>query len=161
MLPNLENSRSNKAHVRLRDQVDDPVHVLFLHQFQHALEVAEVHLYETVVRAVLDVPQVRQAPRVGQFVQVEDAGLRVFVHEQPHDVRADESSAAGDDYVTNISVFVYFFLTLEGSRLLFLFSTCARLHGRANGFAAIRNATVPSVKSGTLAARKDLLTLCR
>ena len=81
----------------LGGEVDDAVDVLFLEELQDAVEIADVEADETVVRAVLDVLQVREVAGVGQFVEVDDPVLRVFVHEEPHDVRADETGAAGDD----------------------------------------------------------------
>ena len=53
-------------------------------------------LTKRVVRTVLDVPQVREVAGVGQAVEVYDPIVGVFPDEQPHDVRADESGAAGD-----------------------------------------------------------------
>ena len=77
--------------------MDNAVHVLLLHEFEHALKVADVHLHETVVGLVLDVLEVLQVARIGELVQVDDPVLGVLVHEQAHDVTADEAGAAGDD----------------------------------------------------------------
>ena len=85
------------VHMGLRREVDHAVHLLFLHQGEHALEVADVHLDEPVVGPVLDVLEIREIARVGELVQVDDPVLRIFVHEQPHDVAADEAGAAGNE----------------------------------------------------------------
>ena len=88
------------VHMAFGGQVDDAVHVVFLHELHDAVEVADVRLDEGVVRAVLDVLQVGQVAGVGQFVEVDDVIVRIFVHEQAHHVAADEPGAAGDDDVT-------------------------------------------------------------
>ena len=85
------------VHMGLRREMDHAVHMFILHEGQDALEVADVHLDEPVVGPVLDVLEVREIARVGKLVQVDDPVVRVFVHEQPHDVAADETSAAGDE----------------------------------------------------------------
>ena len=85
------------VHMGFRRQMDHAVHLFLTHEGEHALEVADVHLDEPVVGPVLDVLEVREIARVGEFVQVDDPVVRIFVHEQPHDVAADEAGAAGDD----------------------------------------------------------------
>ena len=84
------------VHVALCRQVDDAVHVFFLHQAVESVEVADVHLHELVVRTVLDVLQVCQIARIRQLVQVDDAILRILVHEQANHMAADETGTAGD-----------------------------------------------------------------
>ena len=86
------------VHVALCCQVDDAVYLFFLHQAVESLEVADVHLHELVVRTVLDVLQVCQIARIRQLVQVDDAILRILVHEQANHMAADETGTAGDDY---------------------------------------------------------------
>ena len=81
-------------------QVDDAVHVIQLHQLLHLLIVADVRLYEHIVRLVLNVLQVRQVSRIRQLVQVDDTVLRILVHEQAHHVAANKSGTAGNQYVT-------------------------------------------------------------
>ena len=81
----------------LRSEMDHAVHMFILHEGQDTLEVADVHLDEPVVGPVLDVLEVREIARIGKLVQVDDPVVRIFVHEQPHDVAADETGAAGDE----------------------------------------------------------------
>ncbi len=80
----------------LRRKVDDAVDLLFLHEFEDALKVADVHLHKPVVGLVLDVLQISQVTGIGQFVQVDDPVLRVLVDKQPYYVAANETGAAGD-----------------------------------------------------------------
>ena len=87
------------VHVTLRRQVNDAVHVIQLHQLLHLLVVADVRLYEHIVRLVLNVLQVRQVSRIRQLVQVDDTVLRILVHEQAHHVAANKSGTAGNQYV--------------------------------------------------------------
>ena len=78
-------------------QVDDAVHFLLLHQFEHAFEVADVHLHELVVGLVLNVLEIGQIARISELIQVDDLVLRVLVHKQTDYVRANEAGPAGDD----------------------------------------------------------------
>ena len=76
-------------------EVDHPVDGVFREQRAHGLVVADVAPHEGVVGSVLDVAQVGEVARIGQQVEVDDPVVGVFRDEQPHDVRADESGAAG------------------------------------------------------------------
>ena len=90
-------------------EVDHPVDVVSGEQRAHGLVVADVAFDERVVRTVLDVPQVREIAGVGQAVEVYDPVVGVFPDEQPHDVRADESGAAGDqDIAFHVRLFCCF-----------------------------------------------------
>ena len=75
-------------------EVDDPVDVILTKQRPQHIQVADVPLLEHVVRGILDVPQVGEVPRIGQFVQVHDPVIRVFRHEQAYYVRADKARSA-------------------------------------------------------------------
>ena len=78
----------------LSRKVDDTVHTVLLQQGTDCPEVADVCLHERVVRLVFDVPEVRQVPGVGQLVQIDDAVVRVFVHEQAHHMAPYEARTA-------------------------------------------------------------------
>ena len=88
------------VHVALCSQVNDTIYVIQLHQLLHLLVVADVRLYEHIVRLVLNVFQVRQVPRIRQLVQVDDTVFRILVYEQAHHVAANKSGTAGNQYVT-------------------------------------------------------------
>ncbi len=78
-------------------QVDDTVHLLLPHQLQHPLEVADIHLHELVIGPVLDILQVGQIAGIGQFIQVDNLVLRIFVHKKPDYMAADKPGTSGDD----------------------------------------------------------------
>ena len=80
-----------------RCEVYDPVDSVCPEGFQHLLEVADVRLYEGVVRRVLDVRQVCEVPGIGQFVEVDDSVLGIFVDQQPYYMAADKTGSAGDE----------------------------------------------------------------
>lgn len=80
-----------------RREVYDPVDSVCPEDFQHLLEVADVRLYEGVVRGVLDVYQVCEVPGIGQFVEVYDSVLGIFVDQQPYYMAADKTGSAGDE----------------------------------------------------------------
>ena len=86
------------VHVALGGQVDDAVHLLFLHQRQHRIEIAYVRLHEAVVRPVLNVLEVGQIARIGELIYIDYFALGVLVDEEAHYMAADESGSAGYDY---------------------------------------------------------------
>ena len=77
--------------------MDHTVHLLFLHEGQDTFKVADIHLDEPVIGPVLDVLEVGKVARISKLIQVDDPVIRVFIHEQPYDVAADETGAAGDE----------------------------------------------------------------
>ena len=87
------------VHVTLSSQVNHTVDVVFLKDSADRLEVADVGTHEHVVRSLLDILQVGQVAGVGQLVQVYDTVLGVLVHEEAHDVAADEARAARYQYI--------------------------------------------------------------
>ena len=85
------------VHVALGCEVDHPVDAVLPEQFTHRLEVADVAPDESVVRPLLDVPQVGKVASIGQLVEVDDPVIGVFGHEKTDHMRADEARAARDE----------------------------------------------------------------
>ena len=85
------------VHMRLGRKVDDAVHMLLLHEFQYAFEIADIHFHEPVVRLVFDIAKVGEVACIGELVEIDYPVVRILVHKEPHDVRADESGSAGDN----------------------------------------------------------------
>ena len=81
--------------VALGRQVDDRVDVVPGEEAPQGLEVAYVAPLEDVVGLRLDVGEVGQVARIGEFVEVDDAVVGIFADEEPRHVRADEPGAAG------------------------------------------------------------------
>lgn len=73
-------------------QMDDTVYMVLLHDFLHFLVVADIGFDESVVRLVFDVLQIGQVTGVGQFIQVDNVILGIFVDEQTDYMAADESA---------------------------------------------------------------------
>jgi len=80
-----------------RCEVYDPVDSVCPEGFQHLLEVADVRLYEGVVRRVLDVRQVCEVPGIGQFVEVDVWLWGICGAPQPSYMAADKTGSAGDE----------------------------------------------------------------
>ena len=78
--------------------MDHPVDGVGAEYLLHPLVVADVRLYESVVRGVLDVREIGQIARIGQLVEVDDAVSGVLVYEQAHYMASDEAGAARDQY---------------------------------------------------------------
>ena len=80
-------------------EVYHPVDGILPEELPHPLVVADIGLYESVVRGVLDVREVGQIARIGQLVEVDDAVSGVLVYEQAYHMAPDEAGAARDQYV--------------------------------------------------------------
>jgi len=87
------------VYVALCRQMNDAVDIILLHNGAHALKVADVCLDEGVVRLPFNITEVGEVAGIGEGIQIDDAVLRVFVHEEPHKVRPDEAGSAGDEDV--------------------------------------------------------------
>lgn len=81
-------------------QVDDAVDAVLLQQREDRFKIADVGLYERVVRGFFDVFQVGQIAGIGQFVQVDNVVVGIFVDKQTHHVGADKTGASGDEDMT-------------------------------------------------------------
>ena len=68
----------------LGGEVDYSVDVVLRHQRLDCFVVANVGLHEHVVFLVLNVLEVGQVACIRQLVEVDDAVLRIFVHEQAY-----------------------------------------------------------------------------
>ena len=84
----------------LGSEMDDTVNLLVLHQLIESIEVADVHLDKLIIGLVLDVLEVGEVTSVCKFVQVDDVILRVFVHEEANDMRANKSGTACNNYIS-------------------------------------------------------------
>ena len=91
-------------------QVDHSVDIVLAEHFADGVVVADVGLDEGVVRSIFDVSQVGQIAGIGQFIEIDDPIVGIFVYEEPHHMRADESGAAGNEdvafHVFAFSVFI-------------------------------------------------------
>ena len=59
---------------------------------------ADIATLEEIVGFVLNIGEVSEVARIGQFVKIDDAVVGILVHEQAHNMRADKSRTAGDNY---------------------------------------------------------------
>ena len=84
------------VYMAFSSQMDDTVYTILLHDFLHLFVVADVGFDESVVRLVFDVLQIGQVTGVGQFVQVDNVILGIFVDEQSDYMAADESGTASN-----------------------------------------------------------------
>ena len=72
------------VHMALGRKVYDAVHPIPPHEPEHGVEVADVGPDECVVGPAFDILQVGQVAGVGQFVDIYDVILTIFVDEQAH-----------------------------------------------------------------------------
>ena len=88
------------VYVAFGSQMDDAVHVILGHQPGNAVEIANVSLYESIVRLAFNILQVGQIARIREFVQIDDMVFRIFVDEKTYHMAADESGSASNDDVS-------------------------------------------------------------
>ena len=68
----------------LGSEMDDAIHLVVLHQFQHRSKSQISPLTKSIVRLVLNVFEVSQVACVSQLVEVDDVILVIFVHEKSY-----------------------------------------------------------------------------
>ncbi len=88
--------------------MDYAVDMMVGYDVAHGVEIGNVGADECIVGGVLYVSEVGEVSGVCEFVEIHDVVIRILVDEQAHNVRADESGAAGDEDVTFHSVFSCF-----------------------------------------------------
>ncbi len=93
----------------LGGEMDDAVDVFVLHQFQDTFEVADVHADKAIVGLFLDVLEVGEVACIGQFVEVDNLIVGIFVHKKANNMAADKAGATRDDDVSFISHDVFLF----------------------------------------------------
>ena len=98
------------VHVRLCCKVYDRIDLFLPHQCQNRIDVADISLDEAVVGTILYVLEIGKVAGIGQFIEIDDAVIRVFPDEMPDQVRADEARSSGYEYA---SVFHFFSASLS------------------------------------------------
>ena len=82
--------------MRFSGQMDDAIDLLVLHQLVEGIEVADIHFYKLVIGFVLDILQIGEVASIGQFVEVNDVIIRIFVHEQAHYMASNKACATSN-----------------------------------------------------------------
>ncbi|CAM5367949.1 hypothetical protein RLIN73S_00790 [Rhodanobacter lindaniclasticus] len=80
--------------VRFGGEIHDGIGLVFGQQLRHQRAVADVALYENVTRITLQRGQRIEVAGIGELVQVDHA--QAVGHRLQHEIRADETGAAGD-----------------------------------------------------------------
>ena len=101
------------VHVAFGGQMNDPVDVVLPHEFEHAVEVANVGLDESVVRFVFHILQIGQITGIRELVEIDNAVVGIFVDKQTNHMRTDKPGTAGNENVTgecihNVNVDIIF-----------------------------------------------------
>jgi hypothetical protein len=77
--------------------VDNAIDIMLLHQGQYGIEITDVGLDKCVVWRILNIGKICQIAGIGQFVEVDDVVVRIFVYKEANYVAADKSGTAGND----------------------------------------------------------------
>ena len=88
------------VNMALGSEVDHAVDRIVLEDLADCVKVADVGLDEDIVGGYFDVLQVGQVAGIGQFVEIDDAVIRVFLDEETDNMAADKASAAGNKDVS-------------------------------------------------------------
>ena len=84
----------------LGGKVDHPVDHIVPEDLEDRVEVADVSLHEDVVGGVFNIFEIGKVARIGQFVEVDDAVVRILVDEPADNMVADEAGTAGNKNVS-------------------------------------------------------------
>ena len=90
-------------YVALGSEMDDAIHLVVLHQFQHQVEITDIALNESIVWLVLDVLEVCKVASVCELIDVDDVVFWILVYKQSYHMRAYKSSTARDNDILHFN----------------------------------------------------------
>ena len=70
-------------------------------QLAECPEIADIHLYKPVVRAILHICKIGQIAGIGKLVDIDDPVVGISIDKQAYHMTADETCTAGDDYASS------------------------------------------------------------
>lgn len=85
------------VNMALGSQVNDTVDLILHHESLHQVEVANVAFHKCVVEAVFNIVQVGKVAGIGEFVEVDNAILWIFVDKESHHMRPYKAGPTGND----------------------------------------------------------------
>ena len=85
------------VHVAFGGQVNDAVDFFVLHKLIKGVKIADIHLYELVVRLVFDVLEVCKVTRISELIEVDNLVFRILIHKQTDHVATNEACAASNN----------------------------------------------------------------
>ena len=100
------------VNVAFRCKMDDTIYLFALYKFTEILKVADVHLYELVVRFILYILEVGEITCIRQLIKVDNLILRVLIYEKSYNMAANKACATSDNYC---SLVVHFLLIVSTS----------------------------------------------
>ena len=95
------------VNVRLGCQVNDTVDLLVLHKLVEGIKIADVHPDKLIVRLILNILEVCQITRIGQFIQVDDVVLGILVDKESYNVGADEACTTSDNDIFHDFIIIF------------------------------------------------------
>ena len=80
-------------------KVNNPVNIVVGEHLLDGWKIADVGFYKYIVWFAFNIFKVCQIACVGEFVEIDDAVIGVFVHKKTYHVRPDKTSATSNYYV--------------------------------------------------------------
>jgi len=81
-------------------KMDDAIDLFVLHELVERIKIANVHLYELVVRFFFDVLEICKVARVSQLIEIDNLVFRVLVDKKTNDMTSDKARPACNYYGT-------------------------------------------------------------
>ena len=78
--------------------MDDAVKTFFFKKLIDKRCIHDVTFHKVIIGFLVHIRQILQIAGIGQFVQIINLIIRIFVHKKADDMRADETGAASDQY---------------------------------------------------------------
>ena len=85
--------------------MDNTINVVLLEKLCHTLIVADISLYECIIRLILNIFEIGQIARIGQLVKVNDMIFGILLYKKTYYVAADKTCTACDKYI--FSLYIY------------------------------------------------------
>lgn len=88
------------VNMALGGKVDYAVDIILAYDASHLVEIGDVGLLERIVGLVFDVNEIGKIAGIGEFVEIDDMVVGIFVDEKSDYMATDKPGATSYEYVT-------------------------------------------------------------
>jgi len=99
---------NTSIHMTLCCQVNDTIHMLFLHQLVECIEIANIHLHKLVIWLILYVLEISQITSISQLIQINYIILGILIYEQTNYMASNKACTTCNYYILHIVFFTFF-----------------------------------------------------
>ena len=80
-------------------KVNNTINIVLLEDLQHLVVIADVGLNKCIIRGILNILQIGQIACIGQFIEVNDMIIGIFIYKKAHYMVTNKTCTACDQYI--------------------------------------------------------------